>query len=105
MKSCSKVTQEDCIGWVKHSMSNTENETNTNTEFTRLENFVKTAPGKEYRIDQKEQTLCRDGLSGQRECVKLNLEYTQMFSEMQKLGFFCALPMDPTETYMECWRV
>lgn len=53
-------------------MSNTENE--TNKEFTRLENFVKTAPGKEYRIDQKEQTLCRDGSSGQRECVKLNLE-------------------------------
>lgn len=30
---------------------------------------------------------------------------TQMFSQMQKLGFFCALPMDPTETYMECRRV
>lgn len=30
---------------------------------------------------------------------------TEMFSEMQKLGFFCALPMDPTQIHMECRRV
>lgn len=30
---------------------------------------------------------------------------TQMFSQMQKLGFFCALPMDPTKTHMECKHV
>ncbi|KAI8885759.1 hypothetical protein K501DRAFT_215228 [Backusella circina FSU 941] len=83
-------------------MSN--NETDTSKELSRLDEFVNKAPGSEYTIDQKEQTLCR-GVNGQRECVKLNLEYTEMFSQMQKLGFFCALPMDPTETYMECKRV
>ncbi|OAD69106.1 hypothetical protein PHYBLDRAFT_67196 [Phycomyces blakesleeanus NRRL 1555(-)] len=29
----------------------------------------------------------------------------EMFAEMQKLGFFCALPMDPTKTHMECQRL
>lgn len=46
----------------------------TPDEFTRLDSFVKAAPGSEYTIDQKEQTLCRSAPSGQRECVKLNLE-------------------------------
>lgn len=53
-------------------MSNTETE--INPELARIDNFVKDAPGREYTIDQKSQTLCRQGLSGQRECVKLNLE-------------------------------
>ncbi|EIE88174.1 hypothetical protein G6F46_009980 [Rhizopus delemar] len=74
-------------------------------EIDRLDSFVKEAPGNEYTIDQKEQELCRQNLNGQGECIKLNLEYTQMFSEMQNLGFFCALPMDPTKTHMECRRV
>ncbi|KAI8979452.1 hypothetical protein BDF20DRAFT_869581 [Mycotypha africana] len=90
------------------SMNNNENENidmKDLKELERIDQFVSKAPGSSYTIDQKEQTLCREGLNGQRDCVKLNLEYTQMFSQMQKLGFFCALPMDPTETYMECRRV
>jgi hypothetical protein len=57
-------------------MSNIEAENNNNSpdELSRIDNFVKSAPGNEYTIDQKEQTLCRQGLNGQRECVKLNLE-------------------------------
>ncbi|KAI7904542.1 uncharacterized protein BX663DRAFT_502737 [Cokeromyces recurvatus] len=78
---------------------------NTENELARLDTFVNAAPGNEYTIDQKEQTLCRQSLTGEKECVKLKLDYTQMFSQMQKLGFYCALPMDPTETYMECRRV
>ncbi|KAI9280721.1 hypothetical protein BY458DRAFT_500168 [Sporodiniella umbellata] len=74
-------------------------------EFSRLDTFVNAAPGREYTIDQKNQELCRLGPEGQQDCVKLNLDYTQMFSEMQKLGFFCALPMDPKKTHMECRRV
>ncbi|KAI9253032.1 hypothetical protein BY458DRAFT_522606 [Sporodiniella umbellata] len=83
------------------------NETNAtqSKEATRLSEFVKQAPGGEYTIDQKEQELCRQGSQGQSECIKLNLEYTQMFSEMQSLGFFCALPMDPSKIHMECRRV
>ncbi|CAO3702199.1 unnamed protein product [Rhizopus stolonifer] len=86
-------------------MSNNNESIDPTKEFTRLESFVKAAPGNEYTIDQKEQELCRKNSNGQEECLKLSLDYTQMFSEMQKLGFFCALPMDPKKTFMECRRV
>ncbi|KAI8340355.1 hypothetical protein EDC96DRAFT_335788 [Choanephora cucurbitarum] len=91
-------------------MSSSDNETNNNQnliekELNRLDKFVKDAPGNEYTIDQKEQELCRNFSGGQEQCIKLHLEYTQMFSKMQELGFFCQLPMDPTKTYMECRRV
>ncbi|KAG0748057.1 hypothetical protein G6F57_006348 [Rhizopus arrhizus] len=86
--------------------TNNESETNySSKELDRLDSFVKIAPAAGYTIDQKEQELCREGSNGQQECIKLNLEYTQMFSEMQKLGFFCALPMDPKKTFMECRKV
>jgi hypothetical protein len=52
-------------------MSN--NEADTSKELTRLDEFVEKAPGSEYTIDQKEQTLCRS-VNGQRDCVKLNLQ-------------------------------
>lgn len=64
-------------------MSSTENtETNnaTSNELLRIDNFVKAAPGNDYTIDQKEQTLCRSAVSGQRECVKLNLECKYTFA-------------------------
>lgn len=55
-------------------MSSNENTETNNSELTRLDNFVNAAPGNEYTIDQKEQTLCRQAANGQRDCVKLNLE-------------------------------
>lgn len=61
------------------SSNETENTNQSNEELTRIDKFVNTAPGKEYTIDQKEQTLCREGLNGKRECVKLNLECKYMF--------------------------
>ncbi|KAI9301490.1 hypothetical protein BJ944DRAFT_243220 [Cunninghamella echinulata] len=75
------------------------------TELQKLDSFVNKAPGNDYTIDQKAQELCRQLPNGQQDCIKLNLEYTEMFSQMQKLGFFCALPMDPTQIHMECRRV
>ncbi|KAI8372966.1 uncharacterized protein BYT42DRAFT_578726 [Radiomyces spectabilis] len=89
-------------------MSDNNESTNiesTNNELARLDKFVAAAPGNNYNIDQYHQQLCRQLPGGQEECVKLKLEYTEMFSQMQKLGFFCALPMDPTKTHMECRRV
>ncbi|KAL1930131.1 hypothetical protein VTP01DRAFT_1285 [Rhizomucor pusillus] len=82
-----------------------EQNTNDQKELERLDKFVEAAPQNSYNIDQYKQQLCRQLPGGQEECLKLNLEYSQMFSEMQKLGFFCALPMDPTKTHMECRRV
>ncbi|KAI8090028.1 uncharacterized protein BX664DRAFT_281426 [Halteromyces radiatus] len=80
------------------------NET-TETELKRIDSFVEKVPAGFYTIDQKERELCRQLGGNQQDCIKLNLEYSEMFSQMQKLGFFCALPMDPTLTYMECRRV
>lgn len=63
---------------------NTQQQDQSNNELLRIDNFVKMAPGKEYTIDQKEQELCRDGLNGQRECVKLNLECKYNESERER---------------------
>ncbi|KAG0174118.1 hypothetical protein DFQ28_002758 [Apophysomyces sp. BC1034] len=86
-------------------MSDNEANDSINVEVERLNKFVDVAPQNDYNIDQNSQTLCRQLSNGQEQCVKINLEYAQMFSQMQKLGFFCALPMDPTETHMECRRI
>lgn len=103
-------------------------QTSNTNETSRLATFVESAPQYNYNIDQYKQRICRQLPGGQEECVKLNLEgkknakvvyqkgagwlncfrrkiVTRMFSEMQKLGFFCALPMDPTQTHIECTRV
>ncbi|KAI9287487.1 hypothetical protein BC943DRAFT_274522 [Umbelopsis sp. AD052] len=77
----------------------------TEVEIQRLDEFVKQAPIGDYNIDQEKQRICHQLGSGQEKCVQLNLEATEMFSQMQKLGFFCALPMDPTKTHMECKHV
>ncbi|KAI8342608.1 hypothetical protein BC941DRAFT_413283 [Chlamydoabsidia padenii] len=74
-------------------------------ELNRLDKFVEKAPGAFYTIDEKGNELCRQLGDGQQDCIKLKLEYTEMFSQMQKLGFFCALPMDPTQVHMECRRI
>ncbi|KAI9021531.1 hypothetical protein CLU79DRAFT_753701 [Phycomyces nitens] len=78
---------------------------NQPSELSRLNAFVAKAPQDNYNIDQYKHQLCRQLPSGQEECLKLKLEFVEMFSEMQKLGFFCALPMDPTKTHMECQRL
>ncbi|KAG2226225.1 hypothetical protein INT45_003370 [Circinella minor] len=80
-------------------------DSSNNSELERINKFVAVAPQNSYNIDQYKGQICRQLPGGQEECLKLNLEYTQMFSQMQKLGFFCALPMDPTKTHMECTRV
>ncbi|KAI7876176.1 hypothetical protein K492DRAFT_198674 [Lichtheimia hyalospora FSU 10163] len=82
-----------------------ETNDNKSTEVDRLNKFVDAAPQYSYNIDQYRGQICRQLPGGQEECLKLSLEYTEMFSQMQKLGFFCALPMDPKKTHMECTRV
>ncbi|ORY94853.1 hypothetical protein BCR43DRAFT_494703 [Syncephalastrum racemosum] len=89
----------------RDNMADANNSQDTNNELARLDKFVAAAPQNGYNLDQYKQQVCRQLPGNQEECLKLNLEYAQMFSEMQKLGFFCALPMDPTKTHMECRRV
>ncbi|KAM3582083.1 hypothetical protein VKS41_005513 [Umbelopsis sp. WA50703] len=82
-----------------------EEQKQSENEIQRLDQFVQQAPAAYYNIDQDKQRICRQLPNGQEKCVELNLEATQMFSQMQKLGFFCALPMDPKKTHMECKHV
>ncbi|KAI8070975.1 hypothetical protein BC940DRAFT_235235 [Gongronella butleri] len=86
-------------------MSDDATKDQSTKELNKIDSFVEKEPSADYTIDQKNQELCRQLGGSQQDCIKLNLEYTEMFSQMQKLGFFCALPMDPTLTYLECRRV
>ncbi|RUS20702.1 hypothetical protein BC937DRAFT_94553 [Endogone sp. FLAS-F59071] len=74
------------------------------SERKRLDNFVQEMPGAPYNIDQYNSMVCRRLQNGNESCVRLKLEFVEMFDEMQKLGFFCALPTDPKKTHMECQR-
>lgn len=71
----------------------------------RLKAFTSADPKGQYTFDSERDSpqsrICRNTSNGQ-ECVTLELEAKQMFSEMQALGFFCALPNDPAKTFMLC---
>ncbi|KAI5827944.1 hypothetical protein K523DRAFT_277834 [Schizophyllum commune Tattone D] len=66
-----------------------------------LNKFVGQDPNAMYTFDAPagvpRAELCRG-----KNCVTLDLYSTKMFECMQKLGFYCALPMDPGRTHMEC---
>ncbi|KAK4048924.1 hypothetical protein OIV83_004480 [Microbotryomycetes sp. JL201] len=36
---------------------------------------------------------------------QIHHEVTQVFAVMQRLGFFCQLPIDPTHTEIECLKI
>ncbi|KZT43963.1 hypothetical protein SISSUDRAFT_1039218 [Sistotremastrum suecicum HHB10207 ss-3] len=69
--------------------------------------FIKASPQSRYTFDSErdapESELCREpgkGLS--KECIILQMESKKLFESMQNMGFFCALPIDPGKTHMEC---
>ncbi|KIY66125.1 hypothetical protein CYLTODRAFT_455688 [Cylindrobasidium torrendii FP15055 ss-10] len=70
-----------------------------------LEDFVNTSPKSVYRFSAPRDTppskICRDGKDGE-DCKTIELTGKEMFTTMQSMGFFCALPLDPSKTYMEC---
>lgn len=70
-----------------------------------LKEFVSSDPKARYTFDSErdstESELCRQG-KGYEECVTLKMTSKRMFEAMQKYGYFCALPSDPTKTHMEC---
>ncbi|GMK54158.1 hypothetical protein CspeluHIS016_0107440 [Cutaneotrichosporon spelunceum] len=82
---------------------------------TRIKDFVKEDPIAIYTFDsrvirdehgeqsqQKTTDLCRRRRDGSESCVKVAAESKALFKMMQTLGFYCALPAEPTETHMEC---
>ncbi|KAI0035746.1 hypothetical protein K488DRAFT_42701, partial [Vararia minispora EC-137] len=52
--------------------------------------------------DAPQSELCRKGTTEGRECILLQMHSKKLFEAMQAQGFFCALPMDPSRTHMEC---
>ncbi|GAA5900536.1 hypothetical protein JCM6882_001272 [Rhodosporidiobolus microsporus] len=75
--------------------------------------FVAAAPNATYTINEREKgaktvELCRTGGEGAgpgRDCREIAQEVTKVFALMQKQGFFCQLPFDPTHTEIECLRI
>ncbi|BGP13091.1 hypothetical protein JCM10213_000906 [Rhodosporidiobolus nylandii] len=73
--------------------------------------FVSAAPNATYTLDgpkgAQSVQLCRTGGEGAtgRNCVEIAQEVTKVFALMQKQGFFCQLPFDPTHTEIECIRI
>ncbi|BGP37059.1 hypothetical protein JCM10450v2_000968 [Rhodotorula kratochvilovae] len=70
------------------------------------------APNATYHIVERVKgdpsvELCRVGGEGARgrECVQIAQDVTKVFAFMQKQGFFCQLPFDPTHTEIECVRI
>ncbi|KAJ7090265.1 hypothetical protein B0H15DRAFT_948777 [Mycena belliarum] len=76
-----------------------------------LTSFIARAPTSRYTFDSERDAptseLCRqpDGAGSgqlQKECIILQMHSKRLFAAMQNLGFFCAMPMDPARTHMEC---
>ncbi|KAJ7929250.1 hypothetical protein B0H13DRAFT_1964495 [Mycena leptocephala] len=72
-----------------------------------LKSFIARAPTSRYTFDSErdapQSEICRDDGGGiAKECIVLQMHSKRLFEAMQNLGFFCALPMDPKRTHMEC---
>ncbi|KAG8869515.1 hypothetical protein FRC20_001320 [Serendipita sp. 405] len=89
--------------WRKGS---SEEKDKSNTE-DALKEFIKKAPKATYTFDSERgapvSELCRqpDG-SVSKECRMIHMQSTRLFEAMQDLGFYCALPLNPGKTHMEC---
>jgi len=72
-----------------------------------LKQFISRDPNKPYTFDSErgasQSEICRQGKN--KECIILQMTSRELFAAMQENGFFCALPMDPTRTYIECKRI
>ncbi|VDC00871.1 unnamed protein product [Peniophora sp. CBMAI 1063] len=71
-----------------------------------LKSFVQKAPSARYTFDSErdapQSELCREEKGKPNECIILQMHSKKLFEAMQSQGFFCALPIDPTRTHMEC---
>ncbi|KAK9761843.1 hypothetical protein K7432_012952 [Basidiobolus ranarum] len=77
----------------------------TKAQEQRLEKFVRQNESAEYILDDKTNELCRTLSDGRQNCLKLSLDQKEMFSMMQKLNFFCTLPLEPEKTHIICKKV
>ncbi|KAI0736944.1 hypothetical protein C8Q72DRAFT_879358 [Fomitopsis betulina] len=75
----------------------------------QLKAFVAEDPNSRYSFDSErdapQSEICREGHDKSRNCITLMMRSTAMFTAMQAQGFFCALPIDPGRTHIECQRI
>ncbi|PLW14891.1 hypothetical protein PCASD_09989 [Puccinia coronata f. sp. avenae] len=81
-------------------------------EKAKVDKFVTQSPNSMYLFDAphrgaKIAELCRSsGVAGRKnDCISVAIESRHLFEYMQKLGFFCQLPFDPSRTEIECRRI
>lgn len=83
-------------------------------EKSKIDQFVNQSPNSTYLFDAphrgaKLAELCRSsGPSGsgrKNDCISVAIESRHLFEYMQKLGYFCQLPFDPSRTEIECRRI
>ncbi|KAJ7168229.1 hypothetical protein C8R43DRAFT_877148, partial [Mycena crocata] len=69
------------------------------------------SPTSRYTFDSERDAptseICRQpdaraGGNAAPDCITLQMHSKRLFEAMQNLGFFCAMPMDPKRTHMEC---
>ncbi|KAH9816959.1 hypothetical protein DFH28DRAFT_1124524 [Melampsora americana] len=93
-------------------------------EKEKVDSFINQSPNSVYSFDTPGRglilsELCRNNSldptnlqtpstyssSLKNDCIKLKIESRHLFEYMQKLGFFCQLPFDPSRTEIECRRI
>ncbi|GAA6005419.1 hypothetical protein JCM10207_002975 [Rhodosporidiobolus poonsookiae] len=84
----------------------------SSSESAPILSFLAPAPNATYTLDERQKgsgsvEVCRTGGEGAqgRECTQIAQDVTKVFAFMQKQGFFCQLPFDPTHTEIECIRI
>ncbi|RPD66010.1 hypothetical protein L226DRAFT_566492 [Lentinus tigrinus ALCF2SS1-7] len=83
-----------------------QSETSSQTPEKVLKDFIAEDPNSTYTFtserDAPQSELCRDGKEKGKKCIMMQMHSTRLFQAMQDQGFFCALPMDPKGTHIEC---
>ncbi|WVN86685.1 uncharacterized protein L203_101857 [Cryptococcus depauperatus CBS 7841] len=80
-------------------------------EHNTVAQFIQESPGAKYYFDSRrnddlaDTELCRMTANGGKTCIKVVMQSAALFKSMQALGFYCALPAEPTRTHMECHRI
>jgi len=68
-----------------------------------LKAFIAHDPTAQYCFDSERDSPCSEICrSSDKECITVQMNSKQLFEAMQAHGFFCALPMDPKQTHIEC---
>jgi len=75
----------------------------------QLKDFIAKGPKSNYTFDSErdapQSEICRELGKDSRDCIILQMHSKKLFEAMQDHGFFCALPLDPTRTYIECFPI